>query len=177
MHSAGVVRKIDDLGRVSIPKELRQMYQWKHNDEVEFFIDGNSIVLRKVHNIEDKLSELAEVFCQACWDTSMTHCVICTPDRIIASSKGSNYIPGTLVSPFFKKHLLKYGKEATSVITNHKMPPLVSNDNKVEMIVPLLRGDEVIGAAVLPHYYEKFDPSCVLGFCALANVLQKQLDM
>lgn len=36
MHSAGVVRRIDDLGRVSIPKELRQMYQWKHNDEVEF---------------------------------------------------------------------------------------------------------------------------------------------
>lgn len=33
MHSAGVVRRIDDLGRVSIPKELRQMYQWKHITE------------------------------------------------------------------------------------------------------------------------------------------------
>ena len=51
MKSTGMVRKIDDLGRVVLPKELRQMLGIEKKDDrdacVEIFVDGESIVLKK----------------------------------------------------------------------------------------------------------------------------------
>jgi AbrB family looped-hinge helix DNA binding protein len=47
MKSTGIVRKLDDLGRVVIPMELRKTLQLTIGAPVEIFIDGESIVLRK----------------------------------------------------------------------------------------------------------------------------------
>lgn len=47
MKSTGVVRKIDDLGRVVIPKELRKTLELNPQDALEIFVDGNRIILSK----------------------------------------------------------------------------------------------------------------------------------
>ena len=44
---AGIVRKIDDLGRVSIPKEVRKTLGWYSGDEIEMSFNNDSIILRK----------------------------------------------------------------------------------------------------------------------------------
>lgn len=43
----GVVRKVDQLGRVVLPKKLRKAMSIKTEDPIEIFVDGNSIVLKK----------------------------------------------------------------------------------------------------------------------------------
>ena len=48
MKSTGVVRKVDELGRVVIPKEIRDMLEIYEKDPIEIYIDGNSIILKKV---------------------------------------------------------------------------------------------------------------------------------
>jgi len=47
MKATGIVRRVDDLGRLVIPKELRRAYQIEENDPVEIFTDNDSIILRK----------------------------------------------------------------------------------------------------------------------------------
>ncbi|CDQ38028.1 MULTISPECIES: AbrB/MazE/SpoVT family DNA-binding domain-containing protein [Virgibacillus] len=47
MKSTGIVRKIDDLGRVVIPKELRRTLDIDIRDEVEVFVEDNKIILKK----------------------------------------------------------------------------------------------------------------------------------
>lgn len=47
MKSTGIVRKIDSLGRVVIPIELRKTMELNENDAVEIFTEGNSIVFKK----------------------------------------------------------------------------------------------------------------------------------
>lgn len=47
MTSTGIVRKIDDLGRIVLPKELRTMLDISERDSLEIFRDGNYIVLQK----------------------------------------------------------------------------------------------------------------------------------
>lgn len=47
MKSTGIVRKIDELGRVVLPIELRRTMNLDVKDPVEIFIEGESIVLRK----------------------------------------------------------------------------------------------------------------------------------
>ena len=47
MKSTGIVRKIDELGRVVLPIELRRTMNLEVRDPVEIFMEGDSIVLRK----------------------------------------------------------------------------------------------------------------------------------
>lgn len=45
--ATGIVRRIDDLGRVVLPKELRRVFNINTGDAVEIFVTGDEIVLRK----------------------------------------------------------------------------------------------------------------------------------
>ncbi|QCJ45510.1 AbrB/MazE/SpoVT family DNA-binding domain-containing protein (plasmid) [Bacillus sp. S3] len=47
MKSTGIVRKLDELGRIVIPKELRRTLDIEHKDPVEIFLDEEKIILRK----------------------------------------------------------------------------------------------------------------------------------
>lgn len=49
MKATGIVRRIDDLGRVVIPKELRRTLGVETGDPVEFFADGEKVIVRKYH--------------------------------------------------------------------------------------------------------------------------------
>ena len=47
MKSTGIVRKIDDLGRIVLPRELRKVLEINDRDPIEIFVDGNFIILQK----------------------------------------------------------------------------------------------------------------------------------
>jgi AbrB family transcriptional regulator, transcriptional pleiotropic regulator of transition state genes len=47
MKATGIVRKVDELGRVVIPKELRRTMDIQEGDPLEIFVDGQNIMLRK----------------------------------------------------------------------------------------------------------------------------------
>ena len=50
MKNTGIVRDLDQLGRVVIPKELRTTFGIKEGDPIEILLNGSDIVLRKVEN-------------------------------------------------------------------------------------------------------------------------------
>ena len=47
MKNTGIVRRVDDLGRVVVPRELRRSLQIENGDEVETFMEGDRIILKK----------------------------------------------------------------------------------------------------------------------------------
>ena len=47
MKSTGIVRKLDELGRVVLPIELRNKFGIAEKDPIEIYVDGSSIVLKK----------------------------------------------------------------------------------------------------------------------------------
>ena len=51
MTQIGIVRKVDSLGRITLPKELRRIFQLKQNDEIEILATDKGILLR-IPNIE-----------------------------------------------------------------------------------------------------------------------------
>ncbi|ELK47213.1 AbrB/MazE/SpoVT family DNA-binding domain-containing protein [Halobacillus sp. BAB-2008] len=61
MKALGIVRKLDELGRVVIPKEVRDSQGWQPGQPLEMFMDGESMVLSaygKAQEKEDVLEEL-----------------------------------------------------------------------------------------------------------------------
>lgn len=47
IKATGIVRRIDDLGRVVIPKELRRTHGIKDGDPLEIFVEGNHVIFKK----------------------------------------------------------------------------------------------------------------------------------
>lgn len=47
MKATGIVRKLDQLGRIVLPKELRLAYDINIGDSIEVFVEGNAIILKK----------------------------------------------------------------------------------------------------------------------------------
>ena len=48
MRATGIVRRVDDLGRIVIPRDIRRMMQIKESEPMEFFIDKDAIVIKKI---------------------------------------------------------------------------------------------------------------------------------
>ena len=74
MKATGIISRVDDLGRVRIPKELRRQLEIKEMDAIEFFVDGKDIVIRK-YTFDNCENETCN--CDACVKNGevMEHCV------------------------------------------------------------------------------------------------------
>ncbi len=73
MKSTGVVRQLDNLGRVVLPIELRRTMNISEKDPLEVFVDGESIILRKYQpgcifcgSEEDLITFSGKTLCKAC---------------------------------------------------------------------------------------------------------------
>lgn len=67
MNSTGIVRKIDDLGRIVLPKELRKSMNINSGDDFQIILNDNKIILEKyskLKNYEEELLKITECFSQ-----------------------------------------------------------------------------------------------------------------
>lgn len=71
MKSTGIVRKVDELGRIVLPIELRRTLSIEEKDRIEIFVDGESIILRKYQPA----------------------CIFCDNAKDIINYKGKNICP------------------------------------------------------------------------------------
>lgn len=71
MKSSGIVRKVDELGRIVLPIELRRTLGIEEKDRIEIFVDGESIILRKYQ----------------------PGCIFCDNAKDIINYKGKNICP------------------------------------------------------------------------------------
>ncbi|HHT05105.1 MAG TPA: AbrB/MazE/SpoVT family DNA-binding domain-containing protein [Hydrogenispora sp.] len=75
MKSTGIVRKVDELGRVVIPIELRRTLRIEEKDALEIYVDGERIILKKYEpacifcgNAENVRNFKEKNICQDCLD-------------------------------------------------------------------------------------------------------------
>ena len=64
MKATGIVRRIDELGRIVIPKEIRRVLRIREGDPIEIYTDTDCVVLKKYARVRE-LGDYAEVYCQA----------------------------------------------------------------------------------------------------------------
>lgn len=65
MKATGIVRRVDDLGRIVIPKEIRRQLGVSENTPMELYLEDKSLVIRKYDTnncIKDRLDEFKSVF-------------------------------------------------------------------------------------------------------------------
>ena len=86
MKATGIVRRIDDLGRVVIPKEIRRTMRIREGDPLEIYTDKEGGVIFKKYSLLGGVTEFAGQLCETLWRTSGHVCVITDRDSCIASA-------------------------------------------------------------------------------------------
>jgi AbrB family transcriptional regulator (stage V sporulation protein T) len=84
MRATGIVRRIDDLGRIVIPKEIRRTLRIGEGCPLEIFTESDGSVIFKKYSPVSEMANLAEIYAQAISAALSRPCCICDTDRIIA---------------------------------------------------------------------------------------------
>ncbi len=86
MKATGIVRRIDDLGRVVIPKEIRRTMRIREGDPLEIYTDREGEVIFKKYSPIGELSSFAAQYAETLHKTCSMAVLICDRDAVIACS-------------------------------------------------------------------------------------------
>lgn len=86
MKATGVVRRIDELGRIVIPKEIRKTMHIREGENIEIFIDGEESIVLKKYSAIKKLDDFASRLTEAIYSFLKCNIIITDTDRIVAIS-------------------------------------------------------------------------------------------
>ena len=145
LKATGVVRRIDDLGRIVIPKEIRRTLHIKEGDPLEIFTDKEGEVILKKYSPIGELSEFATGYAETLSKTTGHIACITDKDTVIAVSGGSK-------KEFLEKSL---SPELEKVMENNELSlPITQNDNNErrynsQVIYPIISDGDVIGSVIL----------------------------
>jgi len=96
MKAVGIVRKIDDLGRVVIPKEIRRTLRIREGDPLEIFVDRDGEVILKKYSPISELGDFAKEYADSIFEATGHIALIADRDTIVA-------VAGTSKKEFLEK--------------------------------------------------------------------------
>ena len=154
MKATGVVRRIDDLGRVVIPKEIRKTLRIKEGDPLEIFTDKEGEVILKKYSPIGELTEFATGYAETLAKTTGHIACITDKDTIIAVSGGSKkeFLEQDISTELER---LMEDKEVYASKENSDMAmPITKNDKSdkkynSQIVYPIISNGDTIGTVIL----------------------------
>ena len=86
MKATGVVRRIDDLGRIVLPKELRRTMRIKEGESLEIYTDGDNKIVLKKYSPVNQMTDFVKEFTESMFTTNKRNIIITDNEKIVAAS-------------------------------------------------------------------------------------------
>ena len=102
MKTTGIVRRIDDLGRIVIPKEVRKRLKIDSGDLVDIYVDDMNVILTKFHPL-DHDSQIVAAFCDSLKTGYNVDLIVTNMHRVIYSTKSEIKSDDELDEDFLKR--------------------------------------------------------------------------
>lgn len=157
MKATGIVRRIDDLGRIVIPKEIRRTLRIRESDPIEIFTGREGEIILKKYSPIGEMHTFAKQYAESLCQVSGHVAVIADRDQVIAVSGGMK----NLLSKELSKDLEDKINNRETVMASKgdkSFIPIVrevSEDFLHEAISPIICEGDVIGAVILISASEK----------------------
>ncbi len=152
MQDTGIVRRIDELGRVVIPKEIRKTLRIKESDPLEIFTDKDSLIIKKYSPISS-IGDFAKIVADGIEELTEKVCIITDNDAILYLSKGKMK---DLIGKNISENLTQILKDRKSVVSSRMdggtiIPIYLEDDFQSEnqIIVPIISNGDCYGACIL----------------------------
>lgn len=159
MKATGIVRRIDDLGRVVIPKEIRRTMRIREGDPLEIYTDSDGEVIFKKYSPIGELGPYTKQYVDVLGRTTGAPVVICDRDHVIAvSGLPKKDMVGKRISPLLESYMERrntyvFGQDKDNLIVSEDSPKPVS------VMTPIIGGGDVMGAVVLMNGDKMTPPS------------------
>lgn len=98
MKATGIVRRIDDLGRIVIPKEIRRTLHIRESDPLEIFTDREGQIILKKYSPIGEMTTFARQYAESLAQVSGHIALIADRDQFIAAANGCKQLVGRTVS-------------------------------------------------------------------------------
>lgn len=148
MKATGILRRIDDLGRIVIPKEIRKNLKIKEGEYLEIFINVDNIILKR-YSFLDKSKEIADLCIKVGAQFLNKEILIADRKKVIAvSTKLEKEYLGKEISNELNQAMLD--RKAFSVMSGSNLKILNNNSMAVNgYFWPLLLDSDVVGVIIL----------------------------
>ena len=152
MKATGIVRRIDELGRVVIPKEIRRTLRIKEGDPLEIFTDRDELMLKKYSPIAT-LERFSKATARSLNDLSGKIAVICDTDGVLhAYGESKKEFDGKTLSEDMDKILRERKSYVASIAEGGTVIPITTSHEDgvtAQIIVPIVSGGDCLGAVVV----------------------------
>ena len=156
MKNTGVVRRIDDLGRIVIPKEIRKTLRIKDGESLEIFLSSDNIVLKKYSPLEG-LQNFYKTYTDSIYSEIGNNVIIVDRDKVVAVS-------GDLRRKCLDKGIsseLDKLIESRVVVSSKEKNNISIIDgvsaNASYIIAPIITGGDAVGAVIIMSLEEEID--------------------
>lgn len=157
MKATGIVRKIDDLGRIVIPKEIRKSLHIHEGDPLEIFLQTkDEIILKKYAPMGDMI-DLANKYVETLYEETNFPACITDSETVIAISGVSknDYITKEVSDEILhimkeRKNFVAFDKPTIPILLNE-----TSNKYTSEIILPIISNADVLGTIILFSHNDK----------------------
>ena len=174
MKSTGVVRRIDDLGRVVIPKEIRKILRIREGDTLEIFVDGGDIILKKFSFISNLL-DTAKKLVGVSEKLIKKNILITNTDKVICCNKKceKEYLNQELSS--FIREIIEERMDYTNT-SPEKVSFIIGKEEEVYYsIYPIIVDGDLVGSIIL-YGDEGIENNDILLGKMLVSFLEKTLE-
>ncbi len=148
MKATGIVRRIDDLGRVFIPKEIRRTMHIREGDPLEIYTDAEGGVVFRKYSAVGEMSSFTREYAEAISRSGGIPVVICDTDSVIAAAGVSrkDYIDKPITRELID--LLSTRRSYTSAGPSGKNVTVTDGGSEVNYLAPIVSEGSVIGAVM-----------------------------
>lgn len=148
MKATGIVRRIDDLGRVVIPKEIRRTLKIREGMPMEIFIDASGEVILKKYSPVGEMSQLAAAYAEALVSLTGHAAAVCDTDQVIAvAGPGKKELLHKQIAPQLEELIQSRGSFAAS---NNSTVLICKEQPAAALAVfPVVAAGDIMGAVVL----------------------------
>ena len=152
MKATGIVRRIDELGRVVIPKEIRRTLRIREGDPLELFTDRDELMLKKYSPIAS-VERFAEGTAKSLNEQSGYLAVICDTDNVVsASGQGRKGLAGKALSEAMVEIMASRRSYLANKAEGGDILPIAAESDVVvtaQIVVPIVSGGDCLGLVVL----------------------------
>jgi len=171
LKSTGVIRRIDELGRIVIPKEIRRNLGIRDGENVEIFTESDSIILKKYYRMSTN-TDLASNLCELIYNDFNYKIMITDREKVIASSG----ISENIINKNLPKEFLKIIEEREIIEkTNEKITIENITIEGNFIFIPIISLNDSIGLVIL--YNEESLTSELSVGKLVASIFAKKLDI
>lgn len=150
MKATGIVRRIDDLGRVVIPKEIRRTLRIREGDPLEIFTATDGEVIFKKYSPIGEMSVFAEQYADVLSRISGLPTIICDRDHVIAVAGVSKreFLERRITSSL-ENYIENRKSYTASTSTVSDVQPVEGIEHYAAVIYPIIASGDVTGAVVM----------------------------